>query len=108
MSDTLVRLFTLPILTDAIAGGVVAGAVWWKFYRFNLAKAWNSAIDTQTKAVTVLKERADKQIKEGLASGNALKVVGGYSDRYVASNSTGPLYVAGAFIQNGIKGLFNK
>ncbi len=34
MTDSaLIRLFTLPILTDAIASGIVAGGVWWFYYK---------------------------------------------------------------------------
>ncbi len=38
MSDPLQTLFTLPILTDAIASGMVTAAVWWFYYESNIIK----------------------------------------------------------------------
>jgi hypothetical protein len=51
------------------------------------------------KADAELNKRGDDLLKKG-------DVFGGVSTKYVAANSIGPLYVAGAFLDTQFKSLF--
>lgn len=103
MADALSRAANIPLLTNLILSSAVGGVIWWKFYTFDIKKAWVAANETVNKERASVFQDAQKTLKEGLATSNVSQVIVGTSKSYVAANSFGPLYSLGAMIQNAFK-----
>lgn len=106
MTDTVGRVFNLPILTDVIVSGVFAGLLWWKFYHFDIKGEITKANTQVDKAREKVFGDAQKDLKKAIEEKNVPQVIVNTSKSYVAANSFGPAYTAGKFIENQLKSIF--
>lgn len=87
MGDFVQRLLTLPVVVDLVAGVIMGGAVWWKYFKLDWEAA-NKLVAEERKKVF---QKGQEQLNQGIASGNVEKITVGVANSYVGANSFGPL-----------------
>lgn len=71
MGDFVQRLFTLPVVVDLIAGGIMGAGIWWKFYKLpDIGERLTKAYDTTLKTFTPQAENAGQKLASAYTRGD--------------------------------------
>lgn len=87
MGDFVQRLFTLPVVVDAVAAVIMGGAIWWKYFKVDWEAA-NKLVAEERKKVFA---RGQEQLSKGIETMSVGDVTVGVANSYVGANSFGPL-----------------